>query len=384
MPYPPDKGERVRAFNEICELARNGSDVTVIAGSAGADDYASAKKLAEYCSAVETFPIVRRSALVRGACSFIMGRSVSEGYFSSCMAGRKIRRLGRFDVAVGYSSSVLNLLMKADAARRIMDIVDADSAKWADYACRTAWPLKKIFNIESSRVARLERKCVEQCNDVVMVSREEAEILGDGIPNLHVAANGVDADFFNPSLLSPITGLGEHAMVFTGSMDYRPNAEAVEWFATEVLPCIREKFDNAIFVIVGRNPSKNVRDMAMMEGVRVTGNVVDVRPYIQAAAVSVCPLHIGRGIQNKVLEAMSMAKAVVVSPQAMSGLDVTQGQDVELAETSGQWVEKLLYLLSEADVRNMLGYAARQCVLEKYSWHARLKDFVSLCLKDVE
>jgi sugar transferase (PEP-CTERM/EpsH1 system associated) len=383
MPYPPDKGERVRAFNEICALMKS-FEVTVIAGCAGQDDHASAKKLADYCAGVEIFPIARHGALFRGACSFLMGKSVSEGYFSSYIAGRKIKRLGRFDVAVGYSSSVLSLLLQADAGRRVMDIVDADSAKWADYARKTPGPMKKIFEIESRRVARLEKKCVELCDDVVLVSGEEAAILGDKIPNLHVVANGVDADFFSPSLVSPVTELGEQAIVFTGSMDYRPNAEAVEWFANEVFPEVRKKFPAAVFAIVGRNPTKMVCDLAMLDGVKVTGNVVDVRPYIQAAAVSVCPLHIGRGIQNKVLEAMAMSRAVVVSPQAMSGLDVTAGIDVELAETSGQWVEKMLYLLAEDERRTELGRAARQCVLEKYSWQARLKDFVSLCLKEVE
>lgn len=384
LPYPPDKGERVRAFNEICQLAKNGFDVTVVAGSAGDDDLASAKKLSEYCAGVETFPIVRHGALFRGACSFIMGGSVSEGYFSSRIAIRKIEQLGRFDVAVGYSSSVLKLLLHTDASRRIMDVVDADSAKWADYARKTRGPLKKILELESRRVAALETKCVELCDDVVLVSQDEASILGENIPNVHVVSNGVDCDFFDPSLVSPSPGLGEHAMVFTGSMNYRPNVEAVEWFAAEVLPAVREKFNNAIFVIVGRDPVKSVRDLAMLDGVKVTGNVVDVRPYIQAAAVSVCPLHIGRGIQNKVLEAMSMSRAVVVSPQAMSGLDVTPGCDVELARTSGEWIEKMLYLFSEADSRLSLGRAARQCVLEKYSWQARLKGFVSLCLKDVQ
>lgn len=383
MPYPPDKGERVRAFNEICELAKK-FEVTVIAGSAGQDDLASAKKLAEHCAAVETFPISRHGALFRGACSFIMGKSVSEGYFSSCIARRKIKKLGTFDVAVGYSSSVLGLIMRADAARRVMDVVDADSAKWNDYARKTRGLMKKIFAAESRRVAALEKKCVTLCDDVVLVSREEAAILGDAATNVHVIANGVDADFFSPSLVSPVPGLGEQAIVFTGSMDYRPNAEAVAWFAAEVLPEVRKKFPTAVFVIVGRNPTKAVCELATLDGVKVTGNVVDVRPYIQAAAVSVCPLHLGRGIQNKVLEAMAMERAVVVSPAAMSGLDVTPGINVELAENSGQWVEKLLYLLSEAHVRTLLGQAARRCVLEKYSWQARLKDFVSLCMRECE
>jgi len=159
--------------------------------------------------------------------------------------------------------------------------------------------------------------------------------------------------------------------VFSGAMDYWPNIDAVTWFATELLPQIRRDVPDARFWIVGMNPAPAVQALAG-EGITVTGTVPDVRPYIAHADVVVAPLRIARGIQNKVLEAMAMARPVVVSAEAAVGLSARKGEDCEIAQNGEETVRLVTRLLQDPDVGCVMGAAARRCVVENYSWQAHL------------
>jgi glycosyltransferase involved in cell wall biosynthesis len=162
-------------------------------------------------------------------------------------------------------------------------------------------------------------------------------------------------------------------------MDYRPNIEGVCWFARHVWPDLRRDFPTLAFIIVGRDPAGAVRKLTEMPGIAVTGPVPDVRPYLAPPAIVVIPLRIARGIQNKVLEAMAMARPVVASGGALEGLEVDVGRDVLRADTPQQWGREIRRLLAEHSLREALGQRARACVVQKYTWQARLKPFVDLC-----
>ncbi|MFP5402700.1 MAG: glycosyltransferase, partial [Gammaproteobacteria bacterium] len=160
-------------------------------------------------------------------------------------------------------------------------------------------------------------------------------------------------------------------IVFSGAMDYWPNVDAVGWFATELLPRIRQQLPGVRFWIVGMNPAPAVQALAG-EGIVVTGTVPDVRPYLAHADVVVAPLRIARGIQNKVLEAMAMARPVVVSADSAAGLAAQPGQDCEIARDGEDSVRQVLQLLEDPARRSAMGVAARSCVVENYSWQAHL------------
>jgi sugar transferase (PEP-CTERM/EpsH1 system associated) len=171
----------------------------------------------------------------------------------------------------------------------------------------------------------------------LFVSAPEAELFRTLAPESSAKighfSNGVDTDYFSPDTghANPYAA-GERALVFTGAMDYWPNVDAVQWFCDEVFPVLRQRVPDLRFYIVGSRPAPAVQALGQREGVTVTGTVPDVRPYIAHAAVAVAPLRIARGIQNKVLEAMAMATAVVVSPQALEGIDAEPGSELLLAE----------------------------------------------------
>ena len=378
LPYPPDKGEKIRAFHEIVALAEH-FEVTVAAVERHPADVAHADELRRWVANVLMAPR-RKGSLWRGGWSLLRGRSLTEAYFHSRRLHRMIaaeHSARPFDAAVGYSSGMLPYLLALDAPIRVMDLVDADSAKWAAYAAASRRLVSLAYRCEAAGVKRLERRAIEACDAVVVVSDAEAEAIGSGHANLHIVANGVDTDYFTPDGES--ADLGPTALVFLGTMDYRPNVEAVCWFAENVWPHLYDAVEDASFVIVGRQPGPAVERLRQITGVVVTGDVEDVRPYLRGARAVVCPLRTARGIPNKILEAMAMAKPVIASSIALQGLDLHAGRDVVRADTAEQWLGECQRVLADPSSSAELGQAARQCVTTRYGWADRMQGLVDLC-----
>ena len=380
VPFPPDKGERVRAFHEIRALSRH-FHVTVAALSHNREDIEAVAGLREFCRKVLIAPAAGAMGLVRGGISLLVGRSVTEEFFHS----RRLREMiisenqrEPFDLVMCYSSGTLPYGLAVPAPVRIIDLVDIDSAKWSSYADSAWWPKNWLYRREAAAVCRLERQAVERCDAVLLVSEAESAAMGFGGNKVIAVSNGVDLDFFRPDVVAP-ADLGSVGLVFTGTMDYRPNAEAVCWFVREVWPELKRRTPELTFTIVGRNPTRAVRQLAKTPGLNVTGSVPDVRPYLAAAGVAVCPLQMARGIQNKVLEAMAMSNAVVASPAALEGLEVEAGEDLLKADMPDEWQQHILKLLTGGELRNRLGRSARKCVEDKYNWATRMEPLVSLC-----
>lgn len=383
VPYPPDKGERVRAFREIVALSKS-FRITLASLSHTSDAAARADGLRPWCEEVVVCPAGGLSGLVRGTLCLLRGRSVTEGFFHSRRLDAYLREASQrepFDLVFAYSSGTLPAALGVPAGARVADLVDADSAKWQTYADRAAWPKSWLYRRESLGVRRLERLAVRRCDAVVLVSEAEADALGQVGGNVFAVANGVDADYFAPP---PDHVAGRRALAFVGTMDYRPNVEGVCWFVGEVWPRLRRRLGDLTLTIVGRDPARAVRRLSGTPGVTVTGTVDDVRPYVAAAGAVIAPLRIARGVQNKVLEAMAMAKPVVASPAALEGLDVRVGEEALQADSPEQWERAILHVLEDAALAERLGEAARRCVLTRYDWAARMESLVELCKRVCE
>jgi len=377
VPYPPDKGERVRAFHEIVALAEHFS-ITLAALAHSDGDVVAASELGRWCEKVLTGRAGGRVGLVRGALSAAVGRSVTEGFFQDKRLMRAlVEEAGkeRFDIVFGYSSSTLPYVLAIPAKARVMDLVDVDSAKWDAYAQAAHGPKRWLFRREARGVRALEQLAVARCDAVFLVSKAEAEALGTASGKVMAVGNGVDTDYFAP-VEQPA---GPPRLVFTGTMNYRPDVEGVCWFVREVWPELKRRVPDLIFTIVGRDPTPEVRRLAEVPGVAVTGTLPDVRPYLAAATVAVAPLRIARGIQNKVLEAMAMGLAVVASPAALEGLEVAVGAEALQADAGQAWQRTIMDLLADPARRAALGRAARQRVVADYSWGARMEGLVALC-----
>jgi sugar transferase (PEP-CTERM/EpsH1 system associated) len=186
--------------------------------------------------------------------------------------------------------------------------------------------------------------------------------------------NGVDLEYFRPQ---PDQVL-EQACVFVGALDYRPNVDAACWFCADVWPRVRQLRPGAELWLVGRRPVPAVQKLAEVDGVKVVGQVPDVRPYVARAAVSVTPLRIARGLQNKVLEALAMAKAVVASPQALAGLKDPADVPVLTARSAQEWVGMVVSVLDNEALRQDLGVRGRTYVERHHDWGRCLEPFGSL------
>lgn len=382
MPYPPTKGEICRAFHELRALAER-FDVTVATMAHSPVDWQSAKTLPQWCGKVLTAPGGGKLAWVLAAMSMLLGRSATEGYFHNLPLARMIdadSRRAPFDLVFCFSSAMVPYALRVATKVLVTDLVDIDSAKWAGYSRRVFGPRRWINAFEAHAVERLERLAVDVSDVTLVISEAEAAAMSGGPSSLTVIEHGIDTDYFTPGAVAP-EPLGRNSIVFTGTMNYPPNAEGVQWFAKRVFEPLRRVLGEASFTIVGRDPTAAVRRLEEIPGVRVTGAVDDVRPYLAGADVAVCPLLIARGIQSKLLEAMSMGKAIVASSCSLDGLKIEIGRHAVRADTIEQWTQTVGDLLRDPDRRAALGQAAGQYVRQHHSWQVTTAPLVDMCLR---
>ncbi|QJW93360.1 TIGR03087 family PEP-CTERM/XrtA system glycosyltransferase [Frigoriglobus tundricola] len=377
-PFPPDKGDRIRTFHLLRQMAKHGriwlgcpADEPV-----SADTHAALNGLCERVAAV---PVGRRVRWANAARSLAAGGSLSEGLFASKALTRVLRRWTaevRFDAVVASSSALVPYLQDAAlrAVPKVVDLIDVDSQKWLDFAAASRPPKKWLYRLEAARVRNLERALAGSARAVAVVSRAEAEVYDSftRVGAATVATNGVDLDFF-----APVACEEQPALAFVGALDYRPNEDAAVWFAREVWPAIRARVPHAEFRIIGRNPTPAVRVLASVPGVNLVGPVPDVRPFVASASVAVVPLRLARGVQNKVLEAMAMAKAVIAAPPALAALGAEPGVHLLAASTPQEWVDSVCGLLADPVRRHLLGVAARQYVERHHHWERCLQPLVA-------
>lgn len=374
IPYPPDKGEKLRAWQWVRALAKT-HRVWLGCFVDDAADMAAVPVLREVCEEVCAVRIHPRRQRVRSVSSLLTGRSLSEAYFFDERLRQWVGRVVRdhaIDTALIYSSVMAQYVMPFHNMRRFMDFVDVDSHKWAQYAASHTL-LRGLYRREARTLAAFERQAAGVADAVFFVTPAEAKLFTDSVcatPRIHAVGNGVDADFFSPADCPSPYRDDELPLVFTGVMDYWPNVDAVMWFAREVLPGLVARHPRLRLYVVGMRPSREVRTLAGPHVV-VTGRVPDVRPYLAHARVAVAPLRIARGVQNKVLEAMAMGCAVVASAACAGAIAAEPGVEFAVASDAGQFVAAVDGLLRDARGAQQMGQAARERVRRDYTWEAQ-------------
>jgi polysaccharide biosynthesis protein PslH len=376
LPYPPNKGDKVRSHHWLRHLA---SRYRVVLGSFIDDpvDWQHVEALRALCAEVHIEPIVRWSRRLRSAKAMLSGEALTLPYFRSSALDAWVKdvvRRDRIEHAFVYSSPMAQYLLDLPRVRCVADFVDLDSAKWADYARRKPWPMSMFYALEASRLLTFEKLVASRVEASLFVTREEARLLCAAAPEsagrIVAIENGVDSEYFSPAhrFESPFAP-DEHPVVFTGAMDYWPNVDAVVWFAREILPRVREHNPCARFHIVGMNPHRAVQALHGA-AVNVTGRVNDVRPYLRHAHAVVAPLRVARGIQNKVLEAMAMARPTVVTSAAAAALTARTGVELAVADDAGAFAAKLRAVMDPGNGEEM-GRRARERILADYTWSSR-------------
>jgi polysaccharide biosynthesis protein PslH len=378
IPYPPDKGEKARSFHTLKHLSRKHRVLLGTFVDSEADE-AHVGTLSNWCADVHAVRLHPRRARVASLRGLLQGQPLTLPYYRDAGLAAWVARhaaSGAVDATLVYSSCMAQYSQALPQQRVLVDFVDVDSAKWAEYAPRHRWPLSWLYGREGRQLLAWERRVAREARHSFFVTDKEAALFHELAPESRDRVSGmcmgVDADHFSPlpGRASPF-GTGEEPLVFTGSMDYWPNADAVIWFATEVLPGLRRKNPALRFYIVGRNPTAAVQALAG-EGVVVTGTVPDVRPYLQHAALVVAPLRLARGIQTKVLEAMAMGRPVVAAEACVRALLAEPGRDLEAAASAREFAGRIEQLMADRPRAEALGAAGRDCVIRHYEWSAHL------------
>ncbi|TQV76247.1 TIGR03087 family PEP-CTERM/XrtA system glycosyltransferase [Denitrobaculum tricleocarpae] len=388
IPYPPDKGDKIRSWNILKGLAEQ-YRVHLGCFIDDEEDLKYADHLRGVCDRCHFARLNPLTAKLWSSTALLNGDPLTLSYYKNAGLQRWVDDLARerdLESVFVFSGAVAQYIPASlnEKVRRIVDFVDVDSDKWRQYADSKPWPASWIYDREGRKLLEFERKIAAQSDAGLFVSPAEAaffrKLAPESSDKISHINNGVDFEFFDPAQAfeSPFSA-DERPLVFTGAMDYWPNADAVIWFAEEILPRLREKREDVRFYVVGSKPGNEVKALARRDAVTVTGRVEDVRPYIAHAAAVVAPLRISRGVQNKVLEGMAMARPVVATSQALEGIDASYGEEVLKADDPNEFIGKIIALL-DSDKESLLGKKARARVMRDYAWSANI-DRLTVMLK---
>jgi sugar transferase (PEP-CTERM/EpsH1 system associated) len=382
IPYPPDRGDKIRSWHLLEHLGRLGR----VHLACFADDAADAAHLPALREKMgdrlgESHVEIRTTGkALAGARALLEGRPVSLTLFDSAkMRGFVDGILSRPSVGTvfAFSGQMAQFVPEGARQRFVMDFGDMDSAKFAAYG-EQGGPLAAIHRREAGKLFAFERAVAARADTSLFVSEAEAGLFrskaGLGGADIRALQNGVDLRFYDPDAAFERIDRGGPLVVFTGQMDYAPNIDAVTWFADAVLPLL----PGVRFAIVGRKPPEAVVRLGGLERIHVTGEVADVRSWLAAADVVVAPLRIARGIQNKVLEAMAMARPVVASPAAFEGIEAEPGRDLIVAGSAEAQAEAIRTLVADRESAEAIGKSARRRMAEAYRWEKRLEPLAAM------
>ena len=404
IPYPPDKGDKIRSFNEFRFLQKKGWQIHLCTFVDDPNDLPHTDTLRSQCITSSFHRLNKVHQQTAIALALCQRKPLSVGAFYNHRAQQYVNKvLSDYPVraVLCFSSSMAEYIFRSPilkscfamsqelrASRRkprlIMDLIDVDSEKWQQYACRSGKLRSWIYMLESKRLALYERQIVDAFDVTTVVSEAEADLLRKrtgGGEKIHAVPNGVDTVYFHPDSKQIVDKNRKPCctLIFCGLMDYYPNVDGVTWFVKEVLPRVRKRIGEVQFNVVGAKPAREILKLTDNPDVKVLGRVEDVGPHVRQADISIAPIRIARGIQNKVLEAMAMAKPIVATEQAFEGIEAVPGRDLLVTKAEPDaYAEAIATLWEQPELAEDLGENARRVVENRYDWNARLEKLNAL------
>jgi sugar transferase (PEP-CTERM/EpsH1 system associated) len=385
FPFPPKRGGKIRPFNMIRHLSAAGHRVTVCSLARSPEEAAEGQGLTPHCQGFEMAQVSGPVQALRMVVRLPVTTPSSMGFFYSPVLARRVREQlasQRWDLIFVHCSSVAQYVEHVDNVPKILDFGDMDSQKWLEYANYKPFPLSLGYRFEGRKMLAAEQRLARRFDMCTATTRAEWETLEgyrtgaatDWFPN------GVDASFFSPS----DSAYDADTISFIGRMDYYPNQECMARFCAESWPLLRSRRPALKLLIVGADPSPQMRELGRLPGVTVTGSVPDVRPFVRGSALMVAPLNIARGTQNKILEAMAMGVPVVTSSIAAGGVDAEAERHLLVADTPQQTCDAVLRIVENPAERQRLADAGRQRMLSHHAWPQsmrRLDGIIDRCLR---
>jgi sugar transferase (PEP-CTERM/EpsH1 system associated) len=371
FPQPLNSGKKIRTYNLTRELSRTAS-ITYLAYSPSDFDTRALEELGINC--VSVVPPDRRQKgilfyfrLLQNLFSPLPYIVTSHFTARFQNALEEIVRRKKIDIVICEWTPYAIFVKKFSRCKSIIVAHNIESNIWRRYEENEKSRLRRWYiSIQRKKVESFERICFKWVSGAAAVSNDERKqisALNNTIP-VEVVDNGVDTHYF-----APVDTIPEpHTLVFSGSMDWRPNQDAALFFADRIFPQIKSKYKNAQFTIVGRTPPASILKLGEIEGITVTGTVDDVRTFIAKASLVIVPLRIGGGTRLKILEAMSMRKPVLSTTIGAEGLEVSPGEDILIADNEAEWISAIETCFSNFSMMEQIANAGRTLVLRRYDW----------------
>lgn len=383
IPFPPNKGDKIRSFNILKYLSKE-FDVYLGCFIDDPNDHQYQSELMPYCREVKAISLNPTYSKVKGLTKALLSNlPITVPYYSNSDMQHWVNKTiedNNISKCLIFSSSMAQFVEQPqfNDLQKVIDFVDMDSDKWLQYAQKKAGPMKWLYTRESRTLGGYEKSIAKTFDASVFVSDKEAglfkQFINDDKCQVVGINNGIDSDFFNPNeecLLEEDIPLHPKAIIFTGAMDYWANINAVEWFIEQCWPTVLEHHPESYFYIVGSNPPASLQKLNGHNNIIVTGRVEDMRPYLKNACLAIAPLQIARGIQNKILEAMSMGCQVVATSQAFEGLADSGKELVHIHNSANEFSQTVINLINQLPAAEQ----NRQWVINHYSWGQSLKLF---------
>jgi sugar transferase (PEP-CTERM/EpsH1 system associated) len=379
IPYPPDKGDRIPTYYRMERLHRAGHEISMVFPCFDRSELRHLPQVKKFCASVDTVYINPAFSKAGSLFSLLTDKPLTLPYFYSKGLHQKVKdRLAKekFEAIYVYSSSMAQYVFDVKGVKKIIDLADSDSHKWMQYAQYTRGPVKWIYKREGDRLRAYEQAICREFDEVIVISEDEKTLFESYIEkkDFKVIPNGVDCNFFSQAGQE----YNSSQLIFVGAMDYFANVDCVSYFVNDILPLIRRRVPEVTFFIVGVNPTRAVKALAHKRGVIVTGNVDDVRPFLNSSCACVAPMRIAQGIQNKILQAMAAGVPVVTSSKGNEGINAISGDSICVADSRQQFADYTVKLIEDPRVRVRISGRGRQFVSEKFQWEKNMNLFETI------
>ena len=388
VPFPPNKGEKIRTFHQIEHLSELGHQIHLFSPFEDPSELAHFKALGEtLCQSVTATPLKNKA--IRLLSGLIKGQSMSVANFYDKTLQQKFDRFlsaNSVDAIICSASSMAEYIFKSTVLSKldkkpllIMDFMDVDSDKWGQYQQSSAFPMSRVYAREQKLLANYEKQIVKEFAASYLIAQAEVTLFNQKViesDKVHVMGNGLDTSvFYPPKVKQPNPA---PVFLFTGVMDYKPNEDAVIWFVNTYWPSIITQHPNARFIIAGMNPGSDITQLAHDKSIEVTGFVEDILPYYHQADIFVAPFRLARGVQNKVLQAFACALPVISTPMGAEGILCQADQNILIAANSEEFIAQANLLIAQPKLAKSIGQNALQIIQNHYSWPSQLQPLVNL------
>ena len=388
VPYPPNKGEKIRTFHQIKYLLENGHDITLCSPYTSDDELDLFKQLTDRYGVI-THQSKLTPKIFRYLSGLLSHNALSISNFYNKKLQHVVDRLiatESFQNIVCTSSSMAEYVFRSTALstarnspRLVMDFMDLDSDKWRQYSESTILPVKWVYKREANLLAKYENKIFHTFDTSFFISQAEVDLFCDQHVCQHkplAIGNGIELDSFKPAPTPPENT--DPVFIFTGVMDYKPNIDSVIWFTENVWPKITRKHPESRFIIAGMNPVSSVLALTKDKRIEVTGFVDDILPYYHQSDFFIATLRIARGVQNKILQAFSCGIPVIATSMGAEGIDYKDGENILIADTPDAFFDSIETLVNDKKLYNTLKENAQKLIEDHYTWDATLSPLADI------